>query len=108
MTPPLLTAHDATGHVHLIIGSNPLASARCTKSIESGAKPVLIAPANASLHYSLLKKTEDGQVEWLKRDFLDGDIRNLGRNEVDNVVDAVFVTLGGKNPLSMLCQSHMR
>ncbi|MCJ1245660.1 hypothetical protein MMC30_002864 [Trapelia coarctata] len=100
MTAPLLTAHDATGHVHLIIGSNPLASARCTKSIESGAKPVLITSADASLHYSLLKKTEDGQVEWLKRDFRDEDLRGLGRNQVDNVVDAVFVTLGGKNPLS--------
>lgn len=101
MTPPLLTAHDATGHIHLIIGSNPLASARCTKSIESGAKPILIAPAETNLHYSLLKKTEDGQVEWLKRDFLDADLRSLGRNQVDNVVDAVFITLGGKNSLSM-------
>ena len=105
MTVPLLTAQDATGHVHLIIGSNPLASARCTKSIESGAKAVLIAPADASLHYSLLKKTEDGQVEWLKRDFLDEDLENLGRNQVDNVVDTVFVTLGAKNPLSMHCHS---
>ena len=104
MTAPLLTAHDATGHVHLIIGSNSLASVRCTKSIESGAKPVLIAPADASLHYSLLKKTEDGPVDWLKRDFLDADLLSLGRNQVDSVVDAVFVTLGGKNPLSMHCR----
>lgn len=108
MTLPLLTAHDATGHVHLVVGSNPLASTRCAKSIESGAKPVLIAPTNANLHYSLLKKIEDGQVEWLKKDFLDEDIRSLGRNEVENVVDAVFVTLGGKSPLSMLCDRDAR
>ena len=62
---------------------------------------MLIAPAGAHLHYSLLKKVEDGQVKWLKRNFLDGDLQDLGRDEVENVVDAVFVTLGGKNPLSM-------
>ena len=101
MPVPLLTALDATAHIHLIIGSNPLANTRCSKSIESGARPVLIAPAGAHLHYSLLKKVEDGQVDWLKRDFVDEDLHNLGRKEVENVVDAVFVTLGGKNPLSM-------
>ena len=62
---------------------------------------MLIAPARAHFHYSLLKKVEDGQVEWLKRDFVDEDLQSLGRNEVENIVDAVFVTLGGKNPLSM-------
>ncbi|MCJ1386250.1 hypothetical protein MMC17_009376 [Xylographa soralifera] len=100
MPVPILTAHDAAGHVHLIIGSNPLASARCTKSIECGAKAILIAPPEAQLHYSLIKKVEDGQVEWRKKTFVDKDLQSLGRQEVDHVVDAVFVTLGGKVDLS--------
>jgi uroporphyrin-III C-methyltransferase len=97
---PLLTTHDATGHVHLIVGSTPLASARCAKSLDAGARPVLIAPANSSLQPSLLAKIEQDQVQWIRRAFIDDDLQNLGRSEVGNVVDAVFVTLGPKNPLS--------
>ncbi|MCJ1291080.1 hypothetical protein MMC34_002623 [Xylographa carneopallida] len=100
MPVPILTAHDATGHVHLIIGSNPLASARCTKSVECGAKAILIAPPEAQLHYTLVKRVEEGLVEWRKKPFVDEDLQSLGRQEVDYVVDAVFVTLGGKVRLS--------
>ncbi|KAK7731477.1 uroporphyrin-III C-methyltransferase [Botryosphaeria dothidea] len=100
MAPALLTAVDSTDHVHLIIGSNPLAGARCTRSLEVGARPVLIAPENASIHYGLMKRIDEGEVAWVKRDFKDDDLTTLGREEVDRVVDAVFVTLGGKSALS--------
>jgi uroporphyrin-III C-methyltransferase len=102
MAPALLTAVDSTSHIHLIVGSNPLAGARCTRSIEVGAKPLLVAPEDATLHYGLTKRIDGGEVEWLKRDFRDEDLTSLGRDEVDHVVDAVFVTLGGKHPLSAL------
>ena len=102
MAPALLTAVDSTSHIHLIVGSNSLAGARCTRSIEVGAKPLLVAPADATLHYGLAKRIDEGEVEWLKRDFRDDDLTSLGRDEVDHVVDAVFVTLGGKHPLSTL------
>lgn len=101
MAPPLLTALETAGHVHLIVGSNPLASARCSKSIEVGAKPKVIAPVNADVHYVLAKRIEDGEVEWIKKSFEDADLSTLGRGEVDNVVDAVFVTANGKNALCM-------
>ena len=101
MAVPLLTALDSAGHVHLIVGSNPLASARCSKSIEVGAKPKIIAPADSDVHYVLAKRIEDGEVEWIKKNFEDADLSALGRAEVDNVVDAVFVTTNGKNVLSM-------
>ncbi|KAK8185290.1 tetrapyrrole methylase [Phyllosticta capitalensis] len=108
MAPALLTAVDSTSHVHLIVGSNSLAGARCSKAAEVGAKPILIAPEDSTLHYGLSKRIESGEVEWLKRDFQDGDLTSLGREEVDGVVDAVFVTLGGKNPqsthISTLCR----
>ena len=96
----LLTAHDATDHVHLIVGSNPLANARCAKSIEVGAKPIVVAPADAQVHYALQKKIDDGNVQWVQRAFEDADLKTMGRGDVENVVDAVFVTLGGKHPTS--------
>lgn len=101
MAPPLLTALDSAGHVHLIVGSNPLASARCSKSIEVGAKPKVVAPADSDVHYVLAKRIEDGEVEWIKKSYEDADLSTLGRGEVDNVVDAVFVTANGKNVQGM-------
>jgi hypothetical protein len=96
MAPALLTAVDATSHIHLIVGSNPLAAARCTKALEVGANPVLIAPEDSTLHYGLVKRIEAGEVKWLQRTFQEEDLTTLGRPEVDGVVDAVYVTAGGK------------
>ncbi|KAG9970189.1 siroheme synthase, partial [Aureobasidium melanogenum] len=62
--------------------------------------PKIIAPEDAQIHYGLAKKIEEGKVEWIKREFQDADLTSLGRDEVDNVVDAVFVTTAGKGALS--------
>ncbi|KAL2001453.1 hypothetical protein VTN02DRAFT_1721 [Thermoascus thermophilus] len=97
---PLLAAVDATSQVHLIVGSNPLAATRCAKCLEIGAKPIVIAPENGDVPYTLAKRIEDGSVQWIRRSFKDDDLQTLGREEVDRVVDMVFVTLGGNNPLS--------
>jgi len=97
---PLLTALDAKLQVHLIIGSNPLAAARSTKCLEVGAIPIIIAPASAEMYYMLSRRIEEGSVQWIRRDFKDDDLITLGRDEVEHVVDAVFVTIGGDNPLS--------
>jgi uroporphyrin-III C-methyltransferase len=97
----LLTAVDSTSHIYLIVGSNPLAGARCTRSLDVGAKPIVVAPEGQTVHYSLMKRIEEGEVQWLKRDFLEEDLTTLGRAEVDGVVDAVFVTAGGKQIQSM-------
>jgi uroporphyrin-III C-methyltransferase len=78
----LLTAVDSTSHVHLIIGSNPLAASRCAKSLEVGAKPIVIAAETADIHYGLQKRIDDGSVKWLKKRFEDQDISNLGREEI--------------------------
>lgn len=94
MPPLLLTAQDSSGHIHLIIGANSLASARCNKSIEVGAKAKVIARADAEVHYALRKKIDDGCVEWIQKEFEDPDLIRLGRKEIDHVVDAVFVTVG--------------
>ncbi|KAL9618028.1 MAG: hypothetical protein Q9160_007217 [Pyrenula sp. 1 TL-2023] len=104
----LLTALDVAGNVHLIIGSGPLAAARCTKSLEVGAKPILLAPASNEIHYTLAQKIENGLAKRIERSFEEADLTVLGRSEVDNVVDAVFVTVGSKTPeairISALCR----
>lgn len=108
MTPALLTAVDSASHVHLIIGSNPLAGARCSKSLEVGAVPIVIAPDNGNLHYGLAKRIEENKVRWIQREFQEDDLKALGREEVDGVVDAVFVTTGGRTSvgtqISTLCR----
>ncbi|KAH9223025.1 tetrapyrrole methylase [Leptodontidium sp. 2 PMI_412] len=99
-TVSLLTSIDATAHIHLVVGSNPLAAARCAKSLEVGAKPLLIAPETAELHYALQKRIDNGEVRWLKKTFEDEDVLRLGRDEINGVVDAVFVTLSPRDLLS--------
>jgi len=97
----LLTAVDSTSHIHLIIGSNPLAATRCAKSLEVGAKPIVIAPETSDVHYGLQKRIDDGSVTWLKKRFEDEDLSSLGREEIGGFVDAVFVTAGPRDTLSM-------
>jgi uroporphyrin-III C-methyltransferase len=101
MTASLLTAVNSVNHVHLIIGSNPLAAARCTKSLEVGARPVVIAPANAEMQYGLQKRIESGEVQWVKKEFDESDLSSLGREEIGGFVDAVFVCIGARDPRSM-------
>jgi uroporphyrin-III C-methyltransferase len=107
-SPLLLTAQDCSGLTHLVIGSGPLAAARCTKSLEVGANPTILANPQVEIHYTLAKLVEDGRVKWVQRDFKDSDLKTLGRGEVDNVVDAVFVTTGLKTPLSTHISSLCR
>ncbi|KAI1379879.1 uroporphyrin-III C-methyltransferase [Hypoxylon crocopeplum] len=96
----LLTATDARSNVHLIVGSNPLAAARCGQSLSAGASPILVAPETSELHYALQKRIDDGEVKWVKEAFRDDHLFTLGRENVDHIVDAVFVTSGPRDPLS--------
>jgi uroporphyrin-III C-methyltransferase len=96
----LLTAIDSTSHIHLIIGSNSLAGARCARSLEVGAKPLLIAPDTSELHFSLQKRIESKELRWIARPFEDEDLFRLGREEIGRVVDVVFITLKPRDPIS--------
>ncbi|KAL8862266.1 MAG: hypothetical protein Q9178_001275 [Gyalolechia marmorata] len=102
----LLTAHDCVGHVHLIIGSNSIANARCAKSLEVGAKPIVIAPEGAEVHYALKDKIDAGHIQRRTAGFQDDDLTRWGRDEIDNIVDAVFVVLGGKESLGMFINHY--
>ena len=99
--PALLTAQNCSGNVHLVVGSGALAASRCTKSLQAGAQPILVAPEYDNIHFTLAKQIEDGVVQWTRREFEDQDLTSLGREEVDHVVDAVFVTTGPRHPISL-------
>lgn len=105
---PLLAAWNTDSQVHLIIGANPLAAARCVKSLEAGARPIIISPDTGDLQYTLAERIENGSAEWVRREFQDNDLTTLGREEIDHVVDVVFVTLGGNHPLSMRFPTCLR
>lgn len=100
----LLTATDARSHVHLIVGSNPLAAARCGQSLSAGATPILLAPETTELYYALQQRVDDGEVKWIKEEFREEHLFTLGREEIEHVVDAVFVTSGSRDPSSMTYQ----
>ncbi|KAL2402850.1 Uroporphyrinogen-III C-methyltransferase [Exophiala dermatitidis] len=108
MTPSLLTAQSCVGQIHLVLGTGPLAASRCAKSLEVGARPVIVAPGTTDLHFTLAKAVDDGNVLWIQRDFEEQDLRTLGREEVDGFVDAVFITWSAKHPqsshISNLCR----
>lgn len=102
----LLTAIDSRDHIHLILGTGPLAATRTTQSLTAGAKPILIAPSpppETPLHHSLQKHLDAGSLTWLSRPFSDDDILTLGRSEISHVVDAVFVT----SPIDPSLASHV-
>lgn len=106
----LLTAQNCHGHTHLILGSNPLAASRASQSLAAGAKPVLITSAPLEdLHYAVAAHITSGAVTHIQRPFTDTDLLTLGREEVDRVVDAVFVTSARDtlaSHISTLCRRH--
>lgn len=73
--------------------------------MSAGAHPILIAPPQSELHYSLQSKVDQGLVKWERKVFEDADLARLGREEVDFVVDAVFVTRSEqKRHISEVCR----
>ncbi|KAK4063465.1 uncharacterized protein Triagg1_9342 [Trichoderma aggressivum f. europaeum] len=107
----LLAGLNCTGNIHLVIGTNPLAAARCAQSLGAGAHPIVVAPETAELHYGLQQKIDDGSVKWVREEFEDEHLFRLGRQEVGRVVDAVFVTAGASRDelashISSLCKRN--
>lgn len=98
---PLMTAINAESQVHLIIGSGPLAAARCARSLDTGACPIIITPETGDMAYTLTQHIKSGAAMWVKREFQDEDLTMLGREEVDRVVDMVFVTVNSSISMSL-------
>jgi uroporphyrin-III C-methyltransferase len=134
--PSLLTATNATGHVHLLIAlptpaSLAIASSRATRSLEVGAKPILICPpapsrspssdpeafqplAQSTFPYNsgLESRIQNGELRHLTRAFTDHDLFSIfGRPDNGGYVDAVFVCFSARtSPLaaeiSAICRKH--
>jgi uroporphyrin-III C-methyltransferase len=81
---PLMTAWNVESQIHLIVGANSVAAARCAKSLEAGAKPIIIAPETADVHFTLAEHISNGSAQWVRHDFQDDDLTTLGREEVDH------------------------
>ncbi|KAK4940985.1 uroporphyrin-III C-methyltransferase [Elasticomyces elasticus] len=90
--PALLTAQSCIDHVHLIVGSGPLAASRCAKSLEVGARPVVVSPETDDVHFTLAKAIEDGRVKWVQRGFQEEDLRTLGREDVDGAPESIHIS----------------
>lgn len=91
-TPLFLTGINSVGHVHLILGTNSLAAARCESSLAAGARPIVIAEEHASIHRTLQTQIDAGNVLLETKTFEYHDLLQLGRQQVGGVVDAVFIT----------------
>ncbi|ATY62640.1 Uroporphyrin-III C-methyltransferase [Cordyceps militaris] len=107
----LLAGLNCRGCVHLVVGKNPLAAARCAQSLGAGARPILVAPPPTTdhLHYNLQARIDDGSVKWEQKTLDDDDLFRLGRDEVGGVVDAVFVTTGTRETnahIAALCKRN--
>lgn len=107
-TPALLTAQDCRDQVHLIIGSGPLAASRCARSLQVGARPVVVAPPESDVHFTLATSIDEGAVLRVQEAFREEHLYTLGREEVEGYVDAVFATTAPNDPISatisQLCQ----
>lgn len=95
----LLASLNTQNETHLIIGASTASSIRITSVLESGASPILLSqPSDLNdLPSSIQNKIQDGNLIWksgnLSIDLITNHLKTLGRPEVDNVIDRVFVTL---------------
>lgn len=94
--PGLLTSQDLKGSVYLVVGWSSLTFSRVSTLLQHGAVPVLVSgvgeAATSEQQEKLQELVTSGQVSH-KPDFEINDLTKLGRSEVDNVVDGVFVTV---------------
>ena len=90
----LLASLKCSDEVHLIIGASNVASLRINSILEAGAKPVLISnQPSEKFPKSIQDNIAKGILKHIGKEYENGDLTSLGRSEVDNIVDRVFVTL---------------
>lgn len=89
----LLASLSCANEQHAIIGGTaPIAAIRAKAIISAGAFPILIESSD-ELPKTLQGLVEEGKVKHVKDAYSKELLSTLGRVEVDNVVDKVFVTL---------------
>ncbi|KAF5095966.1 hypothetical protein D0Z03_001709 [Geotrichum reessii] len=91
--PGLLTSQSLKGLHYLVIGWSNLTPSRVTTLVEHGVDRVIVAGVNGVTATDAERATAAGASQVLDRPFKIEDLNTLGRDEVDNVIDGVFVTL---------------
>lgn len=91
--PGLLTSQNLTEMRYLVVGWSNLTVSRVTTLIEHGSSSVVVAGVNGLTEAEAERATAAGASQVLDRPFTVDDLTTLGREEVDKVVDGVFVTL---------------
>lgn len=99
----LLTSSHCKGETHVIITNGATAlsnvtSLRINTIVESGANPVLIIDGESDINdsefsFSIQDHLKAGNLTKLQQNFDVNVLRQLGRDEVDNYVDRVFIIL---------------
>lgn len=100
----LLTAVDCEKEIHLIIGSTSnIAFQRALKSIGSGSNPILIFDGKISS--GIKELIDENKLQWVSKKFELNDLMIYGREDVDFIVDRVFVVQSDiKNEIFMRCK----
>lgn len=94
LSPSLLAGLRCDGEVHLVVGVTNMAWLKIARIFEAGADVKLIGRGDSQrINDKIEEYQKKGNIEWLDRDFELSDLKSLGRDEVDKIVDKVFVTL---------------
>ena len=93
----LLASLNTRGEKILLVGYSNVTNLRINSIIESNAYPILLIPEEFDLPSSVKQQASNGKLQVINDSDYASNIeyylRNIGRNEVDNIIDRVFVTL---------------
>lgn len=107
----LLASLSCKDEVHLVVGGiSNIAALRVNSILACGALPILVQDTDLdNFPISLQEHIHEQRVKWIKQNFAKEHLITLGRADVDNIVDKVFVTLqrseeDQKNVISKECR----
>lgn len=108
----LLASFNCSNEIHLVIGGNSnIASLRSQAIIAFGAHPILVQDKPIERLPKVLQDLiSSDQITWIKSHYKADLLTTLGRPEVSNIVDKVFVALDidevdQKKEISLRCRS---
>lgn len=101
--PGLLTSQKLVGAVYLVVGSSGLTLSRTQTLLDHGAVPIVCGVSDLDAR---LQDVVSGNNIRVEKQFQLQHLTTLGRQEVDNVVDGVFVTLPKHGHTDQIIEIH--
>lgn len=91
----LLASLLCLGEIHIVYGgTSNVAALRINSILATGANPILIQDTDLDkFPHNLQDHINEGKVKWIKETYNREQLSTLGRDEVDTIVDRVFVSL---------------